>query len=261
MGQRKYRRFGQGAGWDPVADWYTGWVGEAGSEHHRYLAIPALLDLLAPTRDEQILDIGAGPGVLAPAIAEAGASYLGVDSSPRLLSYARRTHGAHGRFLLGDAARLDQLSELRGSSFDGAVFLLSVQDMDPLDAVLASAAWALRSGGRLVILMTHPCFRVPRQSGWGWDEGRKLRFRRVDRYLTPLAVPLKPYAGGRGATRSYHRPLEAYVSGLANCGLLIDRLLEIPTYQIASGGSHARAENRANREFPVFLGLRAWKFG
>ena len=57
------------------------------------------------------------------------------------------------------------------------------------------------------------------------------------------------------------RPLEAYVSGLANCGLLIDRLLELPTYQIASGGSHARAENLANREFPVFLGLRAWKFG
>src|SRR5262249_24265685 len=81
----------------------------------------------------------------------------------------------------------------------------------------------------------------------------------VDRYLTPLTVPLKPYAGGRGATRSYHRPLEAYVSGVANCGLLIDRLLEIPTYQSAPEGPHARAENLANREFPVFLGLRAWK--
>lgn len=260
MDQRKRRRFGQGAVWDPLADWYTGWVGEAGSEHHRYLAIPAVLDLLAPARGEQILDIGAGPGVLAPAIAKAGASYLGVDASPRLLAYARRTHGAHGRFLLGDAARLDQLPELRGGSFDGAVFLLSVQDMDPLDAVLASAAWALCSGGRLVILMTHPCFRVPRQSGWGWDEGRKLRFRRVDRYLTPLAVPLKTYPGGRGATRSYHRPLEVYVSSLANCGLLIDRLLELPTYQIAAEGPHARAESLANREFPVFLGLRAWKF-
>jgi SAM-dependent methyltransferase len=259
MDQRKRRRLGQGAGWDPVANWYTGWVGEEGSEHHRYLAIPAVLDLLAPARGEQILDIGAGPGVLAPAIARAGASYLGVDASLRLLAYARRTHGRHGRFLLGDAARLDRLPELRGGSFDGAVFLLSVQDMDPLDAVLASAAWALRCGGRLVILMTHPCFRVPRQSGWGWDEARKLRFRRVDRYLTPLVVPLKTYPGGRGATRSYHRPLEAYVSGLANCGLLIDRLLELPTYQSAPGGPHARAENLANREFPVFLGLRAWK--
>src|SRR5262249_47948336 len=214
MDQRKRRRFGQGAGWDPVADWYTGWVGEEGSQHHRYLAIPVVLDLLAPAHGEQILDIGAGPGVLAPAIAKAGASYLGVDASPRLLAYARRIHGGHGRFLLGDAARLDRLPELRGGSFDGAVFLLSVQDMDPLDAVLASAAWALRSGGRLVILMTHPCFRVPRQSGWGWDEDRKLRFRRGGRYLSALAVPLQPYAGGRCATRSYHPPPQ----GSVGCG-------------------------------------------
>ena len=69
----------------------------------------------------------------------------------------------------------------------------------------------------------------------------------------------RTYPGGRGATQSYHRPLEVYVSGLANCGLLIDRLLEPPTYQIASGSPHAGAENLANREFPVFLGLRAWK--
>ena len=65
--------------------------------------------------------------------------------------------------------------------------------------------------------MTHPCFRVPRQSGEGWDEQRKLLYRRVDRYLSPLAVPMKAYAGGRAATWSYHRPLEDYVNGLAAC--------------------------------------------
>ena len=50
--------------------------------------------------------------------------------------------------------------------------------------------------------------------------GRRLRYRRVDRYLTRLAVPMKSYGGG-GATRSYHRPLGAYVNGLAACGLLV----------------------------------------
>ena len=34
--------------WDSVATWYDGWVGEDGSEHHREVAIPALLDLLEP---------------------------------------------------------------------------------------------------------------------------------------------------------------------------------------------------------------------
>ena len=51
--------------WDPVADWYKGWVGEGGSEHHRKLAIPAVLELLDPRPGDNIIDIGAGPGVLA----------------------------------------------------------------------------------------------------------------------------------------------------------------------------------------------------
>ena len=246
--------------WDPVADWYTGWTGAEGSEHHRRLAIPALLELLRPEPGEHVLDVGCGPGVLAPHVARAGARYTGVDAGRRMLAFARRHHGGHGRFLLGDATRLGELPGLEAASFDAAVFLLSIQDIDPLDDALASAAWALGGGGRVVLLMTHPCFRVPRQSGWGWDPGRRLRFRRVDRYLTPLEVPMKPYGGDRrGATRSYHRPLGAYVNGLAAHGLLADAVQEIPTHREAPPGPRARAERLAGREIPLFLGLRAVK--
>jgi hypothetical protein len=132
--------------------------------------------------------------------------------------------------------------------------------MNPLEEVLKSAAWALRPGGRLVILMTHPCFRVPRQSGWGWDEGRKLRFRRVDRYLTALAVPLKAYQRGRaGVSRSFHRPLEDYINGLGNCGLLVDCLREVPGYRLPQTGFDSKADQTAREEIPLFLGLRARK--
>jgi SAM-dependent methyltransferase len=264
--RRKDRRPDVHTSWDPVAEWYSGWVGESGSKHHQLLALPAVLDLLAPVSGERILDIGAGPGVLAPLIAKLSAQYVGVDASEKLLEFARSHHGRHGRFLCGDAARLSELAQLHGGSFDAAVFVLSIQDMQPLDAVLRSAAWALRPGGRIVILMTHPCFRVPRQSGWGWDDTRRLRYRRVDRYLTELAVPMKGYGTRRkpdgapaGATRSFHRPLEAYINGLAACGLLIDSMREIPTFQAAPAGPHARAENLAHHEIPLFLGLRATK--
>ena len=259
MAQRRRRQEPSArTSWDPVAEWYAGWVGPEGSEHHRRLAIPAVLDMLHPQPGEEVLDIGAGPGALAPHIAEAGARYTGVDASPRLLEAARRQHGSSGRFILGDAARLAALPELRAGAFDGVVFLLSIQDMEPLDDVLRSAAWALREGGRAVLLMTHPCFRVPRQSGWGWDEGRKLRYRRVDRYLTPLPVPMKAYGDG-GATRSFHRPLEMYVNGLAVERMLVDYMWEIPTYKRAPPGPQASAENLAHSEIPLFLGLRAIK--
>ena len=116
-------------------------------------------------------------------------------------------------------------------------------------------AWALKPASRVVMLMTHPAFRIPRQSGWGWDENRKLQYRRVDRYLTPLEVPLKPYPGGGGVSRSHHRPLSDYVNGMAACGYALDQMLELPTYK-QKKGKRFKAENLANREIPLFLGLR-----
>ena len=258
--KKRSRKHTARTSWDPVADWYDGWMGKGGSEHHRRLAIPAVLELLKPQPGEEILDVGAGQGVLVKPITEARARYTGVDLSERLLRRARKYHGRRGRFIRGDARRLAQLPDLRAGGFDAVVFLLSIQNMDPLEAVLESAAWALKAEGRLVMLVTHPCFRVPRQSGWGWDEGRKLQYRRVDRYLTPLSVPKKAYPGQqKGVTLDFHRPLQDYVNGLADCGLAVDCISEIPTHRVCTSGPRAKARNAANREVPLFLGLRAIK--
>jgi ubiquinone/menaquinone biosynthesis C-methylase UbiE len=248
--------------WENLAGWYDGWVGPEGSEHHRRLAIPTVLELLELQSAENLLDLGAGSGVLAPFVTAAGANYTGVDLSPRLLEYGRRYHGkqVQARFLAGDCCNLANLPGIEAASFDAVTFLLSIQDMNPLEEVLQSAAWALQPGGRLVILMTHPCFRVPRQSGWGWDERRNLRFRRVDRYLTALAVPLKTYRGERpGVTRSFHRPLEDYINGLGSCGLMVDCLREVPGYRLPQAGPDRKADQTASQEIPLFLGLRARK--
>lgn len=244
-------------GWDPLAAWYDGWVGAEGSRHHQQLAIPVIMDLLSPAEGERILDVGCGQGVLAPHLRAAGALYTGIDASPRLVKTARRRHGQPEEFIVGDARALAGVSGLRAAWFDAAVFLLSLQDMDPLDEVLESAAWAVRPGGRLAALMTHPCFRIPRQSGWGFDEGRKLRYRRIDSYLSPLPVPLKAYPGKKGGvSRSYHRPLQMYINGLGKVGFAVVQLVEIPTYKRAKGPG-SRSENRANAEIPLFLGLLA----
>lgn len=249
-------------GWDALAAWYDGWVGPKGSEHHRRTAIPATLSLLEARPEERILDIGCGQGVLAPHVARLGAQYTGVDISPRLLARARRQHGGHGRFYHADAAALAQHPELAGGQFEAAVFLLSIQDMDPLEEVIRNARELLVPQGRVILLMTHPCFRVPRQSGWGWDEGRKLRYRRVDHYLTPLPVPMKSYPGGSGVTTSFHRPLGEYIAALAAHGLWLDAMSELPAEaqprrRGKSVGGLSRAEERAQREIPLFLALRA----
>jgi SAM-dependent methyltransferase len=242
------------SGWDSVADWYDGWIGADGGYHHRKLAIPAVLQLLELQRGEHILDLGCGQGVLAPHIRSGGARYTGIDISPKMIASARRRHPRVGRFLRGDARHLHQISALRPASFDAAVFLLSIEDMNPLESVLRSAAWALKDSARIVVLMRHPCFRVPRQSGWGHDPERKLHYRRVDSYLTPLSVPMKPYENSEtGVTISFHRPLNQYINTLALYGFMVDYLDELVTPRPGSSPH----ERRADEEFPLFMALRA----
>lgn len=235
--------------WDPLARWYDGWVGTGGSHYHRELAIPITLELLALERGDTLLDVGCGQGVLAPYVAQAKADYVGVDASPTLIRLARERHSGSGRFLVADARRLDKLAGL--GPFSAVVFLLSLQDMDPLEAVLAQATAQLSPGGRLVIFMLHPCFRIPRQSGWGFDEGRKLRYRRIDRYLTPNAVPMKAYPGQTGVSLSFHRPLSHYLNALGDLGLVLVRVLELPDRPLKGRPD--------NPDIPLMIALKAVK--
>jgi ubiquinone/menaquinone biosynthesis C-methylase UbiE len=245
--------------WERVATWYDGWVGDRGSAYHQQLAIPAVLDLLDPQAGEGILDVGGGQGVLAPYLVEAGASVAVVDASARLISAAKRRHRSlrGARFLVGDARRLPAVAGLEEASFDAATFLLSIQDMDDLPGVVRGVDWALKPTSRVVLLMTHPAFRQPRHSGWGLDEGRKLTYRRVDAYLGEMAVPMKSLGGGP-PTRSFHRPISAYVNAFADAGFATDAMLELPDLPPERRpGRATRGDARANAEIPIFLGLRA----
>lgn len=247
--------------WDGVAEWYAGWSGPRGSIHHRKLAIPAVLHAVDGQPGEQLLDIGCGPGALAEPVFRQGLSYTGVDLSRKLITQARKHNaGANRHFVLANATDPGLKARLQGASFDAAVFMLSLQDINPLQPAIDNAAALLRAGGRLVILMTHPCFRIPRQSGWGWDGGRQLQFRRVDSYLSPLNIPMQRHQSGQGVTRSYHRPLQQYVRALSQCGLFINLLEEIPMTETVNQQQRiSRSERRALQEIPLFLLLRAVK--
>jgi len=239
------------SGWNDVAHWYDGWVGKQGSNFHQKLAIPTLLKSLELDATKHLLDVGCGSGVLAPHIAKSHATYTGIDISPKLIQKARNYHKTHGNFLVCDARKIR--NRFPKSSYDFAIFLLSIQDMNPLENVISNIAYCLKTGGTLAILMTHPCFRIPRQSGWGYEKSKKLQYRRIDRYLTPLKIPMKQH--NRGVTISFHRPLSAYINTLVDYGFVIDKLDEITTFE--SGKS--KAEKRANTEFPIFMLLRAKK--
>src|SRR5690606_21534084 len=103
---------------------------------HRNLAVPLMLELLGLKGGDRLADLGCGHGILAPPVAGLGARYVGIDLSSRLIAEARRNHARHGRFLVGDATALPRHRLRPDGGLDAASFLLSIQDINPLQTAL-----------------------------------------------------------------------------------------------------------------------------
>ncbi|MDZ4287050.1 MAG: methyltransferase domain-containing protein [Prosthecobacter sp.] len=239
--------------WEKSADWYDRILGASGSEIYREVVIPNALTLLAPKKGERILDLGCGQGVFSRAIAESGALVAGVDAAPSLIKKAR-TYPSRTpiRYYDRDAAEIGDLGP-----FDAASAILCLQNMEHLDQVCAAAAAVLKPGGRMVWVLNHPAFRIPRQSSWGFEGDHKLQYRRIDAYSSTLSVPIIMHPGQAGSetTTSFHRSLETLTQPGFKSGLLLSGVHEWYSHKESQPGPRARAENRARKEFPLFLAL------
>jgi ubiquinone/menaquinone biosynthesis C-methylase UbiE len=241
-----------------VADWYDQLVGEAGSEFHQHVVLPGALRLLDPQKGQAVCDIACGQGVLCRLLAERGMEVTGVDAAEPLVRLARERGPAHIRYAVADAR---DLSFLPGENFNAIACLLALQNIHPIAPVFGEVARLLKSAGRFVFVIMHPCFRGPKETSWGWDEQAKVQYRRVDRYLLPRKAPIVAHPGQKTGeyTWTFHEPMQAYVRAARNAGLLIDALEEWASHKQSSSGPRAAAENRARKEIPMFLAMRAIK--
>lgn len=244
--------------WGAVAGWYDELVGESGSEYHREVVIPGTLRLLGLRAGNACLDVACGQGVLCRVLHGMGVRATGVDAAEELIRLARERSDPTVRYHAGDAR---DLSFLPAEAFDAATCILAIQNIHPILPVFQSVYRALRPWGRLVMVMMHPCFRGPKETSWGWDEAKKVQYRRVDRYLVPRKAPIvtNPGKAPDRYTWSFHKPIEAYVKALRNAGLLVDAIEEWTSHKTTKAGPRAAAENASRKEIPLFMGLRAVK--
>lgn len=265
--------------WENVADWYDKLVGEKGSEFHQKIVLPGVMKMLRPAAGERALDVACGQGILCRLLAEAGSDVVGVDASRSLIAAAKKRDGsaaqesrgvpAPGRAEAGPAQpRIEyhvgdarELSFLADKSFDMAACVLAIQNIHPIQPVFEHVARVLKTSGRFVMVMMHPCFRITGQSAWGWDEKENIQYRRIDGYLLPRKTPIAAHPGSDPGvyTWTFHKPLEAYVKVLGRSGLAIDALEEWASHKTSTSGPRAHAENVARKEIPMFLALRAIK--
>ncbi len=257
------------AGWDEVSEWYGDYQTSGRSDHFAEVIVPGTVGLLAPKPGERVLDIACGEGRLADAITNLGASVTGVDASPALIDLATKRKLAGSRFAVGDARKLGELPQhLRAEPYDAATCVMALMNINPISDVLEGASKLLKPGGRFVAVILHPAFRSPARSSWGWEGERaskQKQYRRVDAYLSAAAEPIimnpgEVASGGKPVqTLTHHRPLEHYVKAFGAAGLMIDDLEEWPSRRRSEPGPRADEENRARREIPMFLCIRAVK--
>ena len=232
-------------GWDPVAAWYDKLVGETGSDYH-------------PQPGESIIDVCCGQGVLLKPLLESGVRQVtGIDASPRLIAAAKARHGAEGRVSLITADACVPGAWADGSH-DAATCVMAVHDVADPVALFSNMARALKPGGRAVLVLMHPCFRIPRQSHWGWDADQKIQYRRLDAYNSPRDIPITTHPGKATGEQTvfHHRPLAELLTAIGRGGLAVTACEELYSHRRSqTGGPFSKAEHRAAQEFPLFLAL------
>lgn len=241
--------------WDRSSAWYDKLVGESGHYFHQHVIIPNLLRLLNLQPGDSLLDVGCGQGVLARSIPKTVA-YLGIDSSQSLVARARQEdrNPLHRYFVSNATTSIPNSNR----HYSHAAIVLALQNMNNAEAAIKNISAQLIGHGTLAIVLNHPCFRIPRQTSWGIDPAKKLQYRRIDRYLSPLRIPIDVHPGmpSHKLVWDYHYSLSDYSRFLRQSGFTVE-LLEEWISDKQSVGPAARMENFAREEFPLFLTILA----
>ena len=148
-----------------------------------------MLAMLGQMSGKTALDLGCGE-VDAARSCTRGAHVTAVDGSLRLIEVARQRARAESldvRFLHANANALHQLAS---DAFDVVVASMSLMDIEDYSGAISEVRRGLRSGGALVMSITHPCFSAP-VSRWVPDGGGSLEVFAVDRYFDRIAWPAK----------------------------------------------------------------------
>lgn len=243
--------------WGPVARWYDELLDDVDS-YQTKIILPGIIRLLGPIKDRKILDLACGQGFFSHALAKEGAKVTAVDISPELITIAKEKAAGGEQFHVSAA---DNLSLFENEKFDAVLCVLAIQNIENMARTFHEVGRVLVPKGRFVMVVNHPCFRVPGGSFWQFDEEKKLQYRRIDSYMSELKkeINMHPGISGGEATVSFHRPLQVYAKSLSKAGLIISRMEEWISHKKSQKGSRQHAENRARKEFPLFMCIECIK--
>jgi SAM-dependent methyltransferase len=130
-----------------------------------------------------------------------------------------------------DATDYDSLLDLGENSFDAALCNMALFDMAEIGPLMRALGRLIRSGGRFVFSVIHPCFNNPHMVHVGELEEREGEFKTIYsvkihgymRSTTKLGIAMN---GQPVAHPYFHRPLSKLLGAGFEAGLLLDALEE-----------------------------------
>jgi ubiquinone/menaquinone biosynthesis C-methylase UbiE len=242
--------------WQKVGKWYGKITEGEGHYYHKNLIIPKVLDLLDLNINSSVIEFGCGSGILGRSVGP-NVKYLGIDLSETLIREAIKQDSSNfHKYKVGNAVDLNITTD----KFSHAVFILSLQNMEDAERAIENAVSKLKDNSKLLLVINHPSFRIPRHSSWEIDVNTKLEYRKINRYMSDLKIPINMNPGDRNSkfTWSYHYPLTRIVKMITKHGLFIEDIDELVSNK-QSEGKNSKMENLARNEFPLFMTILAVK--
>ena len=274
----------QNTSWGGVSGWYDELLTKQEGTYQKDVILPNLMRLLAPKKGEVILDLACGQGFFSREIEKSGAKVIGADIAKELIAIAERNSPKGPSSSISfHVAPADNIAFCPTASVDRVIIILALQNIENLAGTLEECNRVLRADGRLLFVLNHPAFRVPKNSSWQWDAGQQgaakaellargaaprphagSQFRRVDAYMSEIRQRIEMNPGeerqsAKKFTISFHRPLQVYFKGLAKAGFAVSRLEEWISHKKSVAGPRADEENRIRKEIPMFLFIEAIK--
>jgi ubiquinone/menaquinone biosynthesis C-methylase UbiE len=261
--------------WGKVASWYDKMINDENSYQNKVIlpkVIKILEDNIKKNNGEVILDLGCGVGFFTEkfhnrfvdqkATFEIRNKIIGVDIGEESITVAKAKTNTEIEYHTNTA---ESLPFLKNMSVDKITIILALQNIKFVQKCISECGRLLKKNGKLIVVMNHPYFRIPKNTSWNWDSENFKQYRRVDRYLSPFEIEIDMNPGKKdktakekkeATTLSFHRPLSWYTQEFARQGLFIEDMQEWISHIAADQGpKKTPALEFARQEFPLFMCL------
>lgn len=220
--------------WEVNAAHWDARMGE-GNRWNIDLIRPAVERALELRPGEVVLDAGCGNGQVSRWLADQGANVIAFDFSERLIELARTRSAAYGgrvAYHVVDGADRDAVLALGEGRFDAVVSTMALMDMAEIAPLIEASRGLLKTGGRFVFAVPHPCFNTTGSSLLAErleiaDGRARVEYAvKVCRYKSGAIGRAEAMSGQPVLQYYFERPLEALLGAFFRRGFSLDYLEE-----------------------------------